>query len=735
MSHRSLLGNLLAGLGSQGLGDSVARFCEAVASGNGTAIATVLAGLSGGPLLGVGVLAGGLALQLSGDRRRDEATQKQFGQLGEQIRAAGDDTDRLAGLLLPFVDREDHFLTRLPGYEKAELAGLLAEQIRETLIPLLPDGSERIDWDDVRIFLNVHDDVLRDLYSIAMETLDVSKATLAGVERMEKAYFSGRVALPGIPAGVTNNLTQAFVQRNPDFVGRKQLLSDLHAALTRGENAALTHALSAEGGVGKTEIAAEYVHDPQYTSQWEGIWWLDASEEGVERSLDLLLATMGYPQRQGDDPVHRRVELVRRLGAGRHLLVLDNLDSVDTLRSFCFASTTRVLATTRLSSRALPAALATTIDVDLLAPEDGARLLVRHRPDLRDSTTDLPTSEAQKSIDAIVQYLDRHALALGYAASKLRSDNGISPEKLLALLRRAEIDSNGHVFSKMGEDETGRRYGRKVAASLLLHLPDLEAENSFVAPLMLALATSHSPSVPFSVLASCFEHNSESVRFTLFKLSDVSLIRFDTGKSKADGGVVFMHRLTQSALRARAGKDVAQDMKQRMNKAWISWLDSNGVLKRMHESGPVPDKESFAVKLKILGDSLLQNGQQEDAGGVYWQALQMRRRLFGKDHSDIATSLNDLATVMCSLDRASEAEVLYQESLGMRRRLSPDDHPDIVSSLNNLGYINGVLGRWHIAVDYHEQAVAMGKRCPSAADTHLAILERNLTHARRQLKG
>src|ERR1700730_763296 len=46
--------------------------------------------------------------------------------------------------------------------------------------------------------------------------------------------------------------------RNPSFTGREDILARLHQALTTGNPAALTQAISGLGGVGKTQTAIEY---------------------------------------------------------------------------------------------------------------------------------------------------------------------------------------------------------------------------------------------------------------------------------------------------------------------------------------------------------------------------------------------------------------------------------------------------------------------------------------------
>ena len=58
--------------------------------------------------------------------------------------------------------------------------------------------------------------------------------------------------------------------RNPNFTGRDALLAELHTALTSGRAAAVTQAISGLGGVGKTQLAAEYAYRSahEYSLVW-----------------------------------------------------------------------------------------------------------------------------------------------------------------------------------------------------------------------------------------------------------------------------------------------------------------------------------------------------------------------------------------------------------------------------------------------------------------------------------
>jgi hypothetical protein len=51
------------------------------------------------------------------------------------------------------------------------------------------------------------------------------------------------------------------------------------------------------------------------------------------------------------------------------------------------------------------------------------------------------------------------------------------------------------------------------------------------------------------------------------------------------------------------------------------------------------------------------------------------------------TSINNLATLLQSLNKLSEAEPLLQEALLARRRTLGDSHPNTLSSINNLAIL------------------------------------------------
>ena len=63
--------------------------------------------------------------------------------------------------------------------------------------------------------------------------------------------------------------------RNPGFTGRDDLLAEVRERLLAGDRA-VVQALHGMGGVGKTQLAAEYAH--RFAEAYDLAWWIDAEQ-------------------------------------------------------------------------------------------------------------------------------------------------------------------------------------------------------------------------------------------------------------------------------------------------------------------------------------------------------------------------------------------------------------------------------------------------------------------------
>lgn len=79
--------------------------------------------------------------------------------------------------------------------------------------------------------------------------------------------------------------------------------------------------------------------------------------------------------------------------------------------------------------------------------------------------------------------------------------------------------------------------------------------------------------------------------------------------------------------------------------------------------------------LYFLGALMSQMGDYEAAVSFQREALMIRRKLLGAEHTDVAFSLNLLGGILATKGKSDEAERLLREALALHRKLWGNDHP------------------------------------------------------------
>ena len=67
-------------------------------------------------------------------------------------------------------------------------------------------------------------------------------------------------------------------------------------------------------------------------------------------------------------------------------------------------------------------------------------------------------------------------------------------------------------------------------------------------------------------------------------------------------------------------------------------------------------------------------GEYNQAKELYEKALTIRKKIFGEDHSDVATSYNNLALVYYNLEEYNQAKELHEKALMIRKQIFGEDH-------------------------------------------------------------
>jgi hypothetical protein len=130
------------------------------------------------------------------------------------------------------------------------------------------------------------------------------------------------------------------------FIGRDAELDAIDLALGVADRAVVTQAITGLGGVGKSQLAAHYVHER--ADEYDVVAWIRAEDGGIA-DLSELAAELGLSAAQ-QTPVELAASTVRWLSGceERWLLVLDNVAAPEQLRDCCpSAGNGRVIITTR----------------------------------------------------------------------------------------------------------------------------------------------------------------------------------------------------------------------------------------------------------------------------------------------------------------------------------------------------------------------------------------------------
>ena len=96
------------------------------------------------------------------------------------------------------------------------------------------------------------------------------------------------------------------------------------------------------------------------------------------------------------------------------------------------------------------------------------------------------------------------------------------------------------------------------------------------------------------------------------------------------------------------------------------------------------DTRDIATSLTHLAACRLRMGFADEARGYYEQALEMRLRLFGPEHPEVAAALNNLAKYYWEVEDDQRAEALFRQALDMNIKLRGEDDLGTASGSVNL---------------------------------------------------
>ena len=545
------------------------------------------------------------------------------------------------------------------------------------------------------------------------------------------------------------------------FTGRRSELERLEQALAADGKALITQAITGLGGVGKTQLAARYVHT--HGHEYDLVAWIRAEDGGVA-DLSELAAKLGEPV-DGVSPVERRDLALDRLARceERWLLVLDDVETPQQLQD-CLPrrGAGRVLVTSR------------TRDVRQFAP-----LLSL---DVFDEVTAISylTERADRPIERsgatqVARALGYLPLALSHAAAYCAA--GTSFEDYLDLLDALPavdmFDSNPEIS-----------YAQTVASTWKASIEAASA-NANLAADVLAMAAHLGPdAIPKSLFMILIDPNQASERKRLVDAVN-ALARFSL--ATVDDDSVSLHRLLQKVVRddARARDDRTEYSRAlaalddafpndpsdparwplseqllghvtALADAGADFIDGGpqliGMLNRASRyliwAGGGPRALVLAKLTRSTAERTLgvehpqtltarnreavanrQAGRHSEAATLLEALLADQRQILGPEHSATLLTYHELASAYRALGRVPEAIAIYEPLLAARERVLGPKHPSTNSTRHELAGAYRLAGRVPAAIAIYEQLITDRERTLGEEHPETLTTRHNLASA------
>jgi hypothetical protein len=543
-------------------------------------------------------------------------------------------------------------------------------------------------------------------------------ARLRGVARYPGIEFSGQEHLAAevlrsfvldllVAAGLTRRpQTLPFASIGPLFKGRSTLMELL-------ENATRPMALIGPGGVGKTRLAIE--HAWRQIGRCNAVLLVSAgSVEALNRNLAGLCnqAALDLPEQNLTEEAAQRQAALHWLQAHPGWLLI--LDNVDTLEAAAEVEALlpqlnggQLVLTTRL--RNWSAALQLQ-EVEVLTPEDATAFLLERTAGRRRQAAD-DTSEARA---IAVDDLGGLALALEQAGAY------ICQRRLSLRAYRSQWQSNRQVVLAWNDSRL-TQYDRNLATTWLTSYQQVsEAART----LLRRLAWLSPEPIPESLLDMDVPGAPEAAGDGSEAISQLE--GFSLLNRSAEAPTFSVHRLVQEV--GRLWQQQLDEPEPNELEPALRWLNAAFV-------GNPQDVRSWAVLdplaphakavagfadqagitdqtvglISQLGLLVFCKAAYSDAEPLMARVVEIFENSLGNERPNVATALNNLASLLQATNRLAESEPLMERVLAIDEASYGNEHPEVATDLNNLAQLLKATNRLAEAEPLMRRALALNE--------------------------
>ncbi|MEV0634041.1 FxSxx-COOH system tetratricopeptide repeat protein [Streptomyces sp. NPDC050619] len=501
--------------------------------------------------------------------------------------------------------------------------------------------------------------------------------------------------------------------RNTSFVGRQALLRAVEEQLATQDTAAvLPNALHGLGGVGKSQLALEYIYTHQ--RDYKIICWIPAERESlILAALSSLATQLGVaPAAQdsmGAAAANTAVPAVlEALRTGRPfdnwLLVFDNAEDIEAVRGyFPHNGPGKVVVTSR--NRGWER-VATSLPVNVFERDESIELLQKRAKDL-----------SREDAHRLAEELGDLPLAVEQAGAWLGVTGMLVDEYLELLARRSP---------EILELDGAPDYPVSVAAAWDISLERIKANNPAARQLLDICASMAPEPIPRSVLRSSRGVTitpqidgmlRESIRLNraIRDLSQFSLIKVEPRSDTLQ-----MHRLLQTVLLAKLSPEERESMREAAHQLLsaakpgaygspLEWRDYQALLPHVLASQAVTSTDSWVRDL--VYDTmwfLYYWGDHEGAAAFGRQAWSAWLAASGEEDIYVVRMTKGLGFLLRQVGQIRESIPLTEKALEVSRRAGVEPE-ELIDSLCEMSDARRNQGRFQEARDLGKEATDLAR--------------------------
>lgn len=456
--------------------------------------------------------------------------------------------------------------------------------------------------------------------------------------------------------------------RNENFVGREEILSRVLSRILPStyKDACQRTAIEGLGGIGKTQIALEAAYRIHEHYADCSVLWVPAVDattfENAYREIGQQLETPGIEDDKAD--IKKLIkEALSQEGAGDWLLIIDNADDQDllfgdTALSDYLPSSRRgsILFTTRNREAAVRLSIPGqgNITTGEMSRNESLELLAK---DLEESQIN-----DSKSTNALLDLLADLPLAIKQASAYMATTS-MSTSKYLSRCQSSDKTLIQLLSKDFGDRDRYNGIKNPITTTWLISFDHIMRDAPLAAQYLRFICFLAEKDIPVSLLPPGDNELQEDEAIGTLKAYAFVAERKSSNSLDIHRlvRVTMRNWLTEKGERAVWVTKVIQRLdnmfpwpKHENRGLWIEYLPHAQTSVELRAE--CTDEKGEMSLLSSIGQACKELGKYDEAEQMHREALELRKKVLGREHPSILTSINNLAGIFGSQGKYKKAE-------------------------------------------------------------------------------